>query len=261
MEDQESAAGPHADDRRGSGPGPAPVGSDVWAGVTWSGTAILAGIRPLVPLPALALLRETRRLRKVARAVGVLFIDIQGCTRLCEDLPPAEMTVVIERYFSRYLDAVRAAGGEVTEVLGDGLLALFEAPAVDVAARAALQAGRAVQRDTCALNGRRGDHDPITVNMGLNAGVALVGFTRLRARSGERWVYGARGPVMNIAARLCALATDGQILGPPTVAECLPPECPWRSLGARLLKNVTGPVEVVEILPDGAPAARRRTDG
>ncbi len=223
--------------------------------------AVRAEIRALVPRPALALLHAPPRRRKVARTVGVLFVDIQGCTRLCEDLPPAEMTAVIERYFSRYLDAVRAAGGEVTEVLGDGLLALFDAPAVDGAARAALQAARAVRQDTCALNGRRGDHDPITVNMGLNAGVAMVGFTRLRGRSGERWVYGARGPVTNIAARLCALATDGRILAPRTMAEFLPPECPWRPLGARILKNVTDPVEVVEILPDGAPAARRRTDG
>jgi hypothetical protein len=29
----------------------------------------------------------------------------------------------------------------------------------------------------------------------------------------------------------------------------------------RALKNVTGPVEIVEIPPDDAPAVRRRTDG
>jgi hypothetical protein len=32
-------------------------------------------------------------------------------------------------------------------------------------------------------------HDPIIVNMSLNAGSAPLGFTRLQGRSGGRWVY------------------------------------------------------------------------
>ena len=63
--------------------------------------------------------------RKRTHNVAVLFVDIEGCARLCEDLPPREMDRVIERYFSRFLDVIRDQGGEVTEVLGDGLLALF----------------------------------------------------------------------------------------------------------------------------------------
>jgi class 3 adenylate cyclase len=114
--------------------------------------------------------------------------------------------------------------------------------------RAAFEVTLAIEARTRRLNDRRRRrHDPITVNIGLNAGRALVGFTRLRGRSGERWVYAATGPVTNVAARLCALATGGQILTTSAVAGLLPAGCGCRSLGRRSLRNVTGLMEVVEI--------------
>ncbi len=103
-------------------------------------------------------------------------------------------------------------------------------------------------------SGRGTRHDPITVHIGLNAGRALVGFTRLRSRSGERWVYAATGPVTDVAARLCALATRGQILTTSATAALLRGQCHCRCLGSHSLKNVTGPVEVVEVGPAKAGA-------
>lgn len=207
--------------------------------------------KKLIPRNALAVLEQpqgrgtpVKRMREVA----VFFVDIEGCTRLCEDLPPQEMNGVRETYFSEYLDIVRAAGGEVTEVLGDGLLALFERPGIRENVRAALTAARQIQARTAELNRRRRRrHDPITVNIGLNAGPALTGFTRLRGRSGERWVYAATGPVTNVAARLAALATNGRALTTKATADLLGCDC--RPIGPQPLKNVTGPVEVVEVLP------------
>lgn len=222
---------------------------------------------PLVPRAALAAARVTRADRswKVARPVAALFVDVEGCTRLCEDLPPRAMNALIEAYFARYLDAVRAAGGEVTEVLGDGLLALFEGDQPATLARRALGAARAIREATRALNRRRRRHDPVTVNLGLHVGRALVGLTRLRARSGERWIYSASGPVTNIAARLCALARHGQLLTTRATAELLPPDTACRPRGRRRLKNVAAPVEVVEVVTDhqapARPEARRAADG
>lgn len=186
---------------------------------------------------------------KRLRNVAVLFADIEGCTRLCEDLPPREMNRVIERYFSRFLDVVRDAGGEITEVLGDGLVALFEGSSLRENGRRALAAALGIRRAAVELNAtedRR--HDPIVVNMGINAGPALVGATRLRGRAGERRVYSATGPVTNVAARLCALATRGQILVSKEVARISPGACRSRRVGRRKLKNVSAPVEVFEIV-------------
>ncbi|HZP38654.1 MAG TPA: adenylate/guanylate cyclase domain-containing protein [Methylomirabilota bacterium] len=216
--------------------------------------------RKLVPLVAAARLDAGRGAgRKVLRKLAALFIDVEGCTRLCEDLSPREMNVLLETYFSEFLDVVRAKGGEVTEVMGDGLLALFEGDDTTLAAQAALRAALGVRRRTKGLNRRRRRHDPVTVNMGLTAGEAFVGFTRLRGRSGERWVYAATGPVTNVAARLAALARQGQILTTRKTAALLSGACECRSLGPHTLKNVGRPVQLVEVT--NARPARLRGRG
>lgn len=220
-----------------------------------------------LPLTAVRLLERARvveRPRKRPSNVVAMFVDIEGCTRLCEDLPPNEMNRVIETYFSRHLDVVRAAGGEVTEVLGDGLVALFEGRSLRENTGRAVRAALEIRRSTRELNARERDrHDPIVVNIGLNAGTAAVGVTRLRGQSGERWFYAASGPVTNIAARLCSLATGGQILVSERVAEWVAGRYDVRGLGPRTLKNVSGPVEVFEVLPaevkqESRPVTTRR---
>lgn len=186
-----------------------------------------------------------KRLRRVA----VLFADVEGCTRLCEDLSPREMDRVIERYFSRFLDVVRDAGGEITEVLGDGLVALFEGSSLRENGRRALATALQIRRTAAELNATEGRrHDPIVVNMGINAGPALVGATRLRGRTGERRVYSATGPVTNVAARLCDLATSGQILVGREVARMVRGAYRAQRLGRRKLKNVSAPIEVFEVI-------------
>lgn len=186
--------------------------------------------------------------RKRVQNVAVLFADIEGCTRLCEDLPPRAMAGVIERYFSRFLEVVQNQGGEVTEILGDGLLALFEGRSLRDDAARALSAASGIVQAAAAMNAAlRRRHDPIIVNIGINAGPALVGTTRLRGSSGEQGFYSAAGPVTNIAARLCALATEGQILITGDVARMLNGAYPARRLGRRRLKNVSTPVEVFAI--------------
>ena len=128
------------------------------------------------------------------------------------------------------------------------MLALFPGKSLRRDATNALVAAFGIQDATAALNdtpGRR--HDPIIVNIGINAGAALVGTTRLRGRTGEHQVFSARGPVTNVAARVCALATDGRILVTGDIAQMLGDAYPARSCGRRNLKNVSAPIEVLDI--------------
>lgn len=202
-----------------------------------------------VPANALPDLRQARGGRipgKRMRCIAVLFVDIEGCTRQCEDLPSRAMNEVIETYFSSYLDAVRGFKGEITEVLGDGLMAIFDGPDLRASAEAAMNATERIRTVTAALNRRRSwRHDTIALHIGLNAGEVLAGVVRLRGRKGERWFYAANGPVTNIAARLCALANGGRALTTKAVADLLPDRFDYRMLGLQRLKNVAGPVDVV----------------
>lgn len=185
-----------------------------------------------------------RLLEKQEKPVAVVFVDIEGCTRLCEDLSPDEMNSLIEAHFSRFFDAVEAAGGTVNEIMGDGFMAIFDEGQIRGEARAAVSAALRIQRQTRELNDQRAPElDPLLVNIGIHAGAALIGFTKFRTASGERWTFTASGPVTNVAARLCALATGGSILVSADVAQHLKEAAyALEPLGPQMLKNVSRPV-------------------
>lgn len=199
-----------------------------------------------VPAKVLARFRDPayRFLEKRETPVAVMFVDIEGCTRLCEDLQPGEINALIEAYFSRFFDAIEGVGGTVNEIMGDGFMAVFEDKDLRTNARSAVSAATEIQRQTAALNAHRlEESEPLLVNIGIHAGIALVGFTKFRSRSGERWTYTASGPVSNVGARLCALATGGSTLLSADVAGLLTEkEYSLEPLGAQILKNVSRPV-------------------
>jgi len=187
-------------------------------------------------------------LEKREKPVAVLFADIEGCTRLCEDLPPKEMNALIETYFSRFFEVVEEAGGTVNEIMGDGFMAIFEEDDFQKNILAAAAAALNIQRHANELNLQRSkEYEPVSVNIGIHAGSAFVGFTIFRTPVGERWTYTASGTVTNIAARLCALATNGVILVSDTVAEIIKAGYALQPLGQQKLKNVSQPVVVFKI--------------
>ena len=57
--------------------------------------------------------------------LSVLFLDIEGYTRLCEKLGGSEVGAIIEKHFSVFMDAIHANNGDVNETAGDGLMVLF----------------------------------------------------------------------------------------------------------------------------------------
>lgn len=189
-------------------------------------------------------------LEKQERPVAVVFVDIEGCARLCEDLPPMAMNQLIEAHFSRFFDAVESTGGTVNEIMGDGFMAIFDEGELRDQTRAAASAALTIQRQNRELNEKRPpEHDRLLVNVGIHAGIGLVGFTKFRTLSGERWTYTASGPVTNVASRLCALATGGSILLSAEVAQHLQPAGHvLESLGPQRLKNVSRPVPIFRLL-------------
>jgi class 3 adenylate cyclase len=184
-------------------------------------------------------------LEKREKPVAVLFVDIEGCTRLCEDLPPKEMNELIETYFSRFFEVVEEAGGTVNEIMGDGFMAVFEENDLPKNILAAAAAALNIQHHANELNTQRSkEYEPVVVNIGIHADSAFVGFTKFRTSAGERWTYTASGTVSNIAARLCALATNGAILVSDAVAEIIKARHALQPLGQQKLKNVSQPVFV-----------------
>ena len=187
-------------------------------------------------------------LAKQAKDVTVLFLDIEGYTRLSEELPRPALNALVERYFSLFLTTIRAEEGDINETAGDGLMIIFQAGAPDVHAAAAVRAALAIREQTIAAN-RNTDptHPPIQVNIGISSGECDVGTTRFEGPAGERWTFTASGSVTNLAGRLGDRATGGQILLAAETARRVRDRFSMRSVGALALKNLSHPVEAWEV--------------
>ena len=61
------------------------------------------------------------------RHVTILFADLRGFTAMCDRLDPAVTVTILNDYFRRMIEAIERHHGHVTELVGDGLLALFGA--------------------------------------------------------------------------------------------------------------------------------------
>jgi DNA-binding response OmpR family regulator len=190
---------------------------------------------------------EAPELAKQERDISVLFLDISGYARLSEQLAPAMLNTMVERYFSSFLDRIHDAGGDINETAGDGFMAIFQDADMHVHATTAVDTALALLAATEVLN-RENGAQPLAIHMGLNSGLALVGSTRFEGLRGARWTFTASGPVTNLAARLASTAEAGQILVGPETARRLQNRYHLTRLGREHLKNLAEAVDIYRVL-------------
>ncbi len=188
-------------------------------------------------------------LSKKTQDLTVLFLDIEGYTRLSEELPRASLNALVERYFSLFLTTIRAQGGDINETAGDGLMIIFQSKNPGEHAMAAVKAALSIQEQTGIANSAAlAGHPPIAVNIGISSGECDVGATRFAGPAGERWTFTASGLSTNLAARLGDHAKGGQILLAAQTAQRIQPFAGLRRIGPVELKNLSDPLEVWEIV-------------
>lgn len=135
------------------------------------------------------------------RRVTVLFCDIKGFTSMSERLKPETVVEILNSYFEKVVDIIFKYQGTLDKFMGDGLMAIFGAPAEDPfqeehAIRAALEM-KAVLRDLSDQFLKQ--HDlTFGIGIGINSGIAIVG----NIGSSKRMDYTAIGDTVNLAARL-----------------------------------------------------------
>jgi class 3 adenylate cyclase len=142
--------------------------------------------------------------------VVAVFCDLRGFTAFSARAEPEIIISALSAYYDALDRVIAAHGATLISFLGDGVMVLVNAPVAcsDPALRAVtmaceMQAG--VQR--LLAEWRKAGHD-LGFGVGLAMGPATVG----RIGSEGRFDYTAIGNVVNLAARLCASAKDGEIL-------------------------------------------------
>jgi len=179
------------------------------------------------------------------RDVTVLFLDIEGYTKITENVGATEVNALVEKYFSVFMDAIFENNGDVVETAGDGLMVLFLTEDDAVHALEAVRAAQTIREKACQINDDcRLDALPLVINIGICSGQAFVGAAKFESYTGSRWAYTSHGNTINIAARICGKATGGAVLAARSTMERVKQQFAFDPLGAFALKNLTEEVEI-----------------
>jgi class 3 adenylate cyclase len=170
---------------------------------------------------------------------GFLFSDLRGYTHLVETRGAVEASQLLGRYRAVVRGVVTHHGGAEIKTEGDSFYVVLPS------ASAALRCGLDILK-ACMEPADGGE--AIQLGIGIHAGESV-------AHEG-----GFVGSAINIAARICALASAGEILVSGTIRELTRSIVPaeFVFVGRRQLKGLDQPVEVFRVVPEGAtPSARR----
>ncbi len=175
------------------------------------------------------------------KIVTVMFSDVSGFTAISEKLDPEEVHAIMDRAFEVILEAVHHYEGTVNQFLGDGVMALFGAPiAHEDHAQRALAAALRIQTNLKPLaeDVKRAHGVEFRMRMGINTGPVVVGAIGRDLRMD----YTAVGDTTNLAARLLAIATPGQIVASRRTQHLREGLFGFEDLGEFQVKGKTEPV-------------------
>ena len=156
---------------------------------------------------ARALTGEGAKLGGEIRQVTILFSDLRGFSALSRRLGPEQMVTLLNRYLSEMTDVILEHHGNLSEMLGDGLVVLFGAPTSrndDVlrAVRCAVE----MQQALVTFNATEGLS--LEMGIGISTGEVIAG----NIGSEKRMKYGVVGSPINLAGRLESFTVGSQIL-------------------------------------------------
>jgi adenylate cyclase len=136
--------------------------------------------------------------------VAVLFADIVAFTRMAEDMPPENVLALLREFHTRMTAEIFASGGTVDQYMGDGMIAVFGAPAASPndAANALNCAERMLEALERWNREREGKGEArIDIGIGVNHGPVVLG----DVGSEHSMSFTAIGDTVNTAARLQTL--------------------------------------------------------
>jgi predicted ATPase/class 3 adenylate cyclase/ribosomal protein L40E len=214
------------------------------------GGALGAGAPASSPSPRVEVTNERQTAEGLdgeRKTVTALFADIKGSTDLMEDLDPEEARTIIDPALKLMIDAVRRYEGYIVQSTGDGIFALFGAPAAyeDHSQRAlhtALRIQEEMRRYSAKLVSNGGT--PLEARVGVNTGEVVVRSIETGAGHLE---YTPIGHTTNLASRMQAVAPTGSIAISEATRRLVEGYFQLRSRGPTRVRGVSEPVNVYEV--------------
>lgn len=189
------------------------------------------------------------------REVVVVFVDLRDFTSFSNRNEPEVVMSVLDEYHATVGTIIVQHGATLTNFAGDGLMLLINAPVscpdpALVALNLAMELRSAAQ--SLAAGWRKRSYG-IGLGIGLAMGPATVG----RIGYEGQFAYTAIGNAVNLAARLCSAAIDGQILVDEVVAAAVDGQFPLQALGTITIKGYDQQVPIFAVAPDAVAGPAR----
>jgi class 3 adenylate cyclase/predicted ATPase len=195
---------------------------------------------------------NTATLSAERRQLTVMFCDLVGSTGLSARLDPEDMRDLMAAYHKGVADAVARFDGFTAQYLGDGVLVYFGYPlAHEDEAERAVRAGLAAIAAVDGLEARAGVQ--LQARVGIATGLVVVGEQKGAGDTQERV---ATGETPNLAARLQAIASPGEVVIAASTRRLVGRMFDCRSLGIVEVKGLSQPVEAWQVRGELAGISR-----
>ena len=185
---------------------------------------------------------EAKLLDSHRRYIACLFCDIRNFTAFTEGAEPEDTIAVLQAFHDRIGELAGQHNGTIGFRAGDGVMIFFNDPIpCDHPIQDALALALAIRETVTELR-RRWERLGFSfgIGIGIAAGYATLGMIGAKGGAG----YTAIGNPVNIAARLCDLAEDGEILLDQRAYLDVEHDISAEATEPRQLKGVSKPVEI-----------------
>jgi class 3 adenylate cyclase len=183
------------------------------------------------------------------KQVTVLFADVAGFTSISEKLDPEKVHQVMDGCFKILMDEIHRHEGTINQFTGDGVMALFGAPAaIEDHAGNACQAALAIQKAMKPYSGelQKKYGCDFRIRIGLNSGPVVVG----SIGDDLRMDYTAIGDTTNLAARMESIAVPGTIMVSHDTYRRVARQFEFKPLGRTPVKGKEHPVDIYELIKE-----------
>lgn len=175
----------------------------------------------------------------------IMFADIIGFTQLSEQMPPREINMILNQFFSKMTDIIFEHDGTLDKYMGDGLMAVFGAPMEkDGDAERAIITALQMREELMIMMDETMGEKQFKMRIGINTGRVVAG----NIGSPKRMDYTVIGDPVNIASRLEALASPNQILIGEDTYRHIGNKFQVNEVGLRQVKGKSSEVMVYEVV-------------
>lgn len=177
---------------------------------------------------------------------AVLFSDLRGFTQLSETVTPSELVTLLNLYFGKMVNVIKAHDGVIDKFIGDAMLCVWGIPKpIPECTRQAVKCALEMQSELIKVKEelKQRGLPPIEMGIGINFGTLVAG----SIGSQDRMEYTVLGDVVNTAQRIESQAKQQQILIGESVWLEVKEQFKAVAVGELTLKGKEKPLRVWEV--------------